>query len=162
MRLSYLIVFALMLSFSACYQPYYTLSDLPEERIEFGTGVDGEPTECFTLLRSGQVLKQNINLDTFFQVKLLDRSEVRAIFYQRDSIRLLSYDLFDASSDYMFINQFEPRIEHNISWASTGNKAPESIEYFFDLLIEATRIDAKGKKPLIKDEKGGKSESFGW
>jgi hypothetical protein len=162
MRLIYLIACAITLVCTGCLQPYYTINELPEERLEFGIGANGETIEHYALLPSGQVLKQNADQDTFHQVKILDKPAVKTIFFQRDSIRLLSYDCYTPGSTYKFINQFNSSTEHNLAWGAPGKKVPESISYFYNLLLETTKEEKKGKNSNQDESKQEKTESFGW
>lgn len=162
MRLTYLILIAISLFCTGCYQSFYTADTLPEERLEFGTGDDIAYVEHFILLKSGQILRQNIDQDTFFQVKMLDRAIVKSIFFQRDSIRLLSYDHYLPGTSYQFINQIDSRTEHNIAWMQGDERTPEAINYFYELLLDCTVEKTKENGKENKGKKSKEKDSFGW
>lgn len=162
MRLTILTLIAISLYCTGCYQSYYISNDLPTERLEFGIGESDTYIEHYALLKSGQLLKQAVNQDTFFQVRILDRATVKSIFYQRDSIRLLSYDHYLPGTNYRFINQIDPQTEHNIAWADGDERTPEAISYFYELLLNSTKEEPKEELGKSKNEKVGKTESFGW
>lgn len=160
MRLSNLLMAVLLLSCWACFKPSYTVDQMPADRLEFGEGESGEHTTVYALLPTGQLYQRNIEKDSFIQLKVLPRDEVKDVFRKRDSIRLLSYDYFFPSDNYQFLTQMDVMTEHTISWGANYNQAPEEIASFYRLLI--SHVTGKEEKKESQQGKKEESKGFGW
>ncbi len=160
LRTSILSIFALLFC-ASCAVPYYTQDTIPDDRIEFGYGESGAPIEAYAILKNGQVLGMNSTQDSFLLIKHLERADARALFQLKDSIRLLSYDLFQPSQSYMYITEKATGTEHELAWSKQTSSVPESLTYFFDQLLLQT-VTEKKTKPIKVSKDKHSTQPFGW
>lgn len=160
LRTSILSIFALLFC-ASCAVPYYTQETIPDDRLEFGYGESGTPIEVYAILKNGQVLGMNATQDSFLMIKHLERAEAKALFQLKDSIRLLSYDLFQPSQSYMYITEKTTGTEHELAWSKQTSSVPESLTYFFDHLLLQT-VTEKKTKPIKVSKDKHSAQPFGW
>jgi len=126
-----------LLLFAACVQPKFTLDELPDDQLRFGSGggFAGAYKE-FLLLDNGQVFLFEFGpakKDTF-ELQSLSRRETKAIFKQLDTLRLQKYDFdFPGNMSY-YVRVSDELTEHSVQWGDPEwTVRPDIAQFHTDL-----------------------------
>lgn len=123
--------------FAACVHARFTLDELPDDQLRFGSGggFAGAYKE-YLLLDNGQVFLFEFGpakKDTF-ELQSLTRQETKMVFKELDSLRLQKYDFNYPGNMSYYVRLSDEQTEHSVQWGDPRwTVRPDIAEFHSEL-----------------------------
>jgi len=123
-------LFVCLLALAGCKT--YSLDELPESRLYFGSG--GGYAATFTeymLLENGQLFKREGQKSEFLPLSKTKRSEAKALFKDWAAQKMIGLDFQHPGNLYRFVRMEEGKEKHRLSWGASSHPTPDAIKSFY-------------------------------
>ena len=133
-------------SFLGCKTTHYTLNDLPEARITFGSsgGFAGTVTE-YMLLDNGQLFIKKNNAPTYTELVAIPKRLAKKAFKVSKALKLEAITSGEPGNMNHFIGLKGKDYDKQVSWSSGQEFVRKDLQEAFNLLTKLVK-DAKVKK----------------
>ncbi len=127
--------------------PKYTLSDLPTERLHFGSkgGYTGELREYILLLNNGRLLFKDPLTDQMIKVARLDRKAIAHIQQQLDALPFDNSDTQPGNMNTVMAWHGAEEIKR-LQWSSPNGAPSPQTQAFYEELMQTVRA-LRSSKP---------------
>lgn len=117
---------------TACKHTRYTASNLPENRLQWGSGGGFLGKESyFILLDNGQIFKHEAMMgDSIAEIKGVKHRVAKSIFKAADEAGITALDFNYPANTYMFINHSGKRV----AWGDKNHPVGEPVDNLYHQL----------------------------
>ncbi len=145
-KLLYLLFIPLLTLVQSCTTKKYTATELPEERLVFGSGggFSGKITE-YTLLKNGQVFTKGGANTALQELEPLTKKEAKGFFKELPGLALTDLKLDKPGNMYYFLKVGEAE---RITWGHPEHPVADNIDKFYRSLIRT--VKNKKLKPVTE------------
>lgn len=125
----------LVLLFSCCKSQQYTLDNLPENQLIFGSGggITGA-IDMYILLDNGQLFHSNSLTGENEELEKLSRKETKTCFKKLEAIQLDSIDFNHPGNRYYFLEEIKGDKKHRVTWGSNDHEVSEACQELYNQL----------------------------
>lgn len=130
-----LILSSFLVSFVSCKSQQYTLDELPETQLIFGSGggVTGE-VSTYTILENGQVFYTNSFTKEKKEMKSIRKKEVTACYEKMQALQLSNMDFDHPGNRYYFLEEVNGDERHRVTWGSADYEFSEACKELYEEL----------------------------
>jgi len=122
-------------SLVSCKSQQYTLEELPETQLIFGSGggVTGE-VSTYTLLENGQVFYTNSFTKEKKEMKSLKKKETSLCYEKMQALQLATMDFDHPGNMYYFLEEVNGDERHRVTWGSADHEISEACKVLYEEL----------------------------
>lgn len=116
----------------SCKSQQYTIDDLPETQLIFGSGggISGEVT-TYTLLENGQLFYNNSLTKENTEIKSLTKKEATSCFQKMEGLQLSQMNFDHPGNLYYFLEEVNGDEKNRVTWGSTDHDISEECKTFY-------------------------------
>lgn len=120
------------LFFFSCKSQTYTLENLPEDVLVFGSGggISGE-VRIYTLLENGQVFYSSSLTKEHTEMERLTKKEAASYYEKLEALKLSEVNFDHPGNLYYFIEDVKGDESHRITWGSNDHEISEEYKTFY-------------------------------
>jgi len=132
MKISLFFSALIVLLFFSCKAQQYTIDNLPEKQLVFGSGggITGE-VNTYTMLENGQVFYRSSLIDEHKELKSIAKKEAVAAFEKINDLHLSAIDFDHPGNLYYFIEEVNGDEKNRVTWGSTNHSVDEKCEALY-------------------------------
>jgi len=121
-----------LVSFFSCKSQRYTLNDLPDTQLIFGSGggITGE-INTYTLLENGQLFYNNSLSKESKEIESLSKKEAAVCFQKMKGLQLSQMNFNHPGNMYYFLEEVKGDERHSVIWGSNEHNISEECKAFY-------------------------------
>ena len=125
-----LVIFSLI--FSCCSNKKFTSSDMPDEKITFGSGggFSGYYTE-YVLLKNGQLFQKMKQGQELIELAPITKKDAKSLFERSDELKLATMDFKEPDNYTHYIEVTTTEHQNKIAWGKQEVPISSDIKEFF-------------------------------
>ena len=116
----------------SCKSQTYTLDNLPENLLIFGSGggITGE-VNTYTLLENGQVFYSNSITKESAEMERLTKREAASCFKKMEDLKLSEMSFDHPGNLYYFLEEVRGDEKYRVTWGSNDHEISEECKTFY-------------------------------
>lgn len=116
----------------SCKSQQYTINDLPESQLIFGSGggITGG-VSTFTLLENGQLFHNNSLTKEHVELESITKKEAKTSFEKMEALRLSEMDFNHPGNMYYFLEEVKGDTLHRVTWGSNDHDISAECKTFY-------------------------------